>query len=66
MRVRAEMHSYGRTEEKIASALADGTVHVHSLDHGDDLKLTQRHQWKENRLKSGQSFVGLAASEGCV
>lgn len=58
------MYSYGRTEEKVASALADGTVFVHSLDHGDNSKLTQRHQWEENRLKPGQSFVGLAVSEG--
>lgn len=28
--------------------------------------MTQRHQWKENRLKPGQSFVGLAVSEGCA
>jgi len=54
----------GRTEEKVASTLADGTVLVHSLDCGDNLKLTQRHLWKENRLKPGQSFVGLAVSEG--
>jgi len=33
------------------------------LNDGDDLKLTQHHQWKENRLKPGQSFVGLAVSE---
>lgn len=37
---------------------------MHSLTHGDDLRLTQRHQWKENRLKPGQSFVGLATSKG--
>jgi len=54
----------GRNEEKVASALANGTVLVHSLDDEADLKLTQRHQWKETRLKLGQSFVGLAASEG--
>ena len=58
------MHSYDRTEEKVASALADGTVLVHSLNHGDGLKLTQCYQWKEHRLKPGQSFVGLAVSEG--
>lgn len=39
---------------------------MHSLNGEDNLKLTQRHQWKENRLKPGQSFVGLAVSEGCA
>ncbi|KAF9653099.1 hypothetical protein BDM02DRAFT_3087941 [Thelephora ganbajun] len=51
---------------KVASALADGTVLVHSLSDEDNLKLSQRHQWKESRLKTGQSFVGLAVSEGGV
>lgn len=36
---------------------------MHSLDDGDKLNLTQCHQWREDRLKPGQSFVGLAASE---
>lgn len=36
---------------------------MHSLNDGDNLNLTQHHQWKENRLKPGQSFVGLAVSE---
>ena len=36
---------------------------MHSLIDGDNLSFTLRHQWKENRLKSGQSFVGLAVSE---
>ena len=39
---------------------------MHSLNSGDNLKLTQCQQWKENRLKPGQSFVGLAVSEGSV
>jgi hypothetical protein len=39
---------------------------VHSLNDGDKLELAQRNQWKENRLKPGQSFIGLAVSEGCV
>lgn len=39
---------------------------MYSLNDGDDLKLTQRCQWKENRLKIGQSFVGLAISEAYV
>lgn len=39
---------------------------MHSLSDGDDLKLAQRQQWKENRLKPEQSFVGLAVSEGCA
>ena len=39
---------------------------MHSLSDGDDLKLAQRYQWNENRLKPGQSFVGLAVSEGCA
>lgn len=39
---------------------------MHSLSDKDDLKLVQRCQWNENRLKPGQSFVGLAVSEGCV
>ena len=39
---------------------------MHSLDDGDSLNLTGRHQWKESRLKPGQSFVGLAISERYV
>lgn len=39
---------------------------MHSLNDGDKLELAQRNLWKESRLKLGQSFIGLAVSEGYV
>ena len=54
------------SEGKVASALADGTVSTYSLNAGDNTSLTEHNHWKENRLKHGQSFVGLAVSERYV
>ena len=65
LRACIEKHSCDLTEEKVASAFADGTVLVHSLGGGDNLKLNQCHEWQESSLKPGESFVGLSVSDRC-
>ena len=47
---------------KLATAHADGTTRILSLEHQDSEPL----QWRETRLKEKQRFVGLALSERCV
>ena len=47
---------------KLATAHADGSTCVLSLDDAEDELL----RWQENRLKESQRFVGLAFSERCA
>jgi ribosome biogenesis protein NSA1 len=47
-------------ERKLSAAHANGVVSIFSLNEDDQLELLQ--EWKETRIKSDQSFIGLAAS----
>ncbi|KAG2077828.1 WD40 repeat-like protein [Suillus decipiens] len=48
----------------LSAAHADGAVSIFSLNEDDQLELLQ--EWKETRIKSDQSFIGLAASGSSV
>ncbi|KAG2349404.1 hypothetical protein BDR05DRAFT_1055101 [Suillus weaverae] len=48
----------------LSAAHANGAVSIFSLNEDDQLELLQ--EWKETRIKSDQSFIGLAASGSSV
>ncbi|KAG2364499.1 hypothetical protein BDR07DRAFT_1482443 [Suillus spraguei] len=48
----------------LSAAHANGAVSIFSLKEDDQLELVQ--EWKETRIKSDQSFIGLAASGSSV
>ncbi|KAI6039029.1 hypothetical protein EDC04DRAFT_2879742 [Pisolithus marmoratus] len=48
----------------LASAHADGSLCLSSLTNDDQLQ--QLHQWKESRIKSEQTFIGLVTSQSTV
>jgi ribosome biogenesis protein NSA1 len=49
-------------EGKLSAAHANGAVSIFSLNEDDQLELLQ--EWKETRIRTDQSFIGLAASGG--
>ncbi|KAG1754286.1 WD40-repeat-containing domain protein [Suillus lakei] len=48
----------------LSAAHANGAVSIFSLSEDDQLELIQ--EWKETRIKTDQSFIGLAASGSSV
>lgn len=52
-------------EGQVAAALSDGTAFLAQLPD-DDEPLKLLNQWKESRLKAGQSYVGLALTRKYV
>ncbi|KAG1891493.1 hypothetical protein F4604DRAFT_1706677 [Suillus subluteus] len=48
----------------LSAAHANGAVSIFSLNEDDQIELLQ--EWKETRIKSDQSFIGLAASGSSV
>jgi len=52
--------SIASTSKSVAAAYADGSVAAFALQ---DNELQSLHRWKETRLKSNQTFVGLQATD---
>ncbi|KAG1756299.1 uncharacterized protein EDB91DRAFT_1091781 [Suillus paluster] len=48
----------------LSAAHANGAVSIFSLEEDNRLELLQ--EWKETRIKTDQSFIGLAASGGTI